>query len=132
MELCFAEDINRYWQIKKKDKEVQASKKLAPDLETIIPEESRYYKIKPSTLRTVRRGIENEPRDGALYLIRSMRAEPLMRIAGGFGLNRHSSVSSAVRRIKIKLQKAEIVILKFTSANQIAAKYLSRGWPILL
>jgi chromosomal replication initiation ATPase DnaA len=85
MELCFAEDINQYWQIKKKDKEVPASKELAPDLETIIPEVSRYYETKPATLRSVRRGIENEPRDVALYLIRSMRAEPLIRVAAGLG-----------------------------------------------
>jgi hypothetical protein len=70
---------------KKKDKEVPASKELAPDLETIISEVSRYYETKPATLRSVRRGIENEPRDVALYLIRSMRAEPLIRVAAGLG-----------------------------------------------
>jgi REP element-mobilizing transposase RayT len=91
--------------IKKKDKEIPASKALAPDMETVISEVSRYYEIKPSTLKAVRRGIENEPRDVAIYLIRSMRTEPLMRVGAGFGLNRYSSVSSAVMRIKIKLQK---------------------------
>jgi chromosomal replication initiation ATPase DnaA len=34
-----------------------------------------------------------------------MRAEPLMRVGAGFGLNRYSSVSSAVMRVKTKLQK---------------------------
>ena len=43
---------------KKKDTEVPASKELAPDMETIISEVSRYYDIKPSTLKAVRRGIE--------------------------------------------------------------------------
>jgi chromosomal replication initiation ATPase DnaA len=90
---------------KKKDKEVPASKELAPDLETIISEVSRYYQIKPSKLKVVRRGIENEPRDVTIYLIRSMRSEPLMRVGAGFGLNRYSSVSSAVMRVKLKLQK---------------------------
>jgi hypothetical protein len=33
-----------------------------------------------------------------------MRSEPLMRVGAGFGLNRYSSVSSAVVRVKIKLQ----------------------------
>jgi chromosomal replication initiation ATPase DnaA len=63
----------------------------------------RYIHRNP--LKAVRRGIENEPRDVAIYLIRSMRTEPLMRVGAGFGLNRYSSVSSAVMRIKIKLQK---------------------------
>ena len=54
---------------KKKDKEVPASKQLAPDLDTIISEVSRYYEIRPTALKDVRRGIENEPRDVAMYLI---------------------------------------------------------------
>lgn len=95
---------NRFFK-KKKNKEVPASKELAPDLDAIISEVSRYYETKPSLLKSVRRGIENEPRDVAIYLIRSLRAEPLMRVGAIFGLNRHSSVSSAVMRIKIKLQK---------------------------
>jgi chromosomal replication initiation ATPase DnaA len=34
-----------------------------------------------------------------------MRSEPLIRVGAGFGLNRYSSVSSAVMRVKTKLQK---------------------------
>ena len=90
---------------KKKDKEVPASKELAPDLDTIISEVSRYYKVRLSKLKAVRRGMENEPRDVAIYLIRSMRSEPLMRVGANFGLNQYSSVSSAVTRVKAKLQK---------------------------
>ena len=90
---------------KKKDKEVPASNELAPDLDTIISEVSRYYKVRPTKLKAVRRGMENEPRDVAIYLIRSMRAEPLMRVGVNFGLNQYSSVSSAVVRVKAKLQK---------------------------
>jgi len=48
-------------------------------------EVSRYF---------VRRGIESEPRDVAMALIRSMRAEPLIRVGAGFGLNRYSSVTA--------------------------------------
>jgi len=40
-----------------------------------------------------------------MYLIRSMRAEPLIRVGEKFGLNQYSSVSSAVTRVKAKLQK---------------------------
>jgi hypothetical protein len=90
---------------KKKDKEVPASKELAPDLDIIISEVSRYYKVRPTKLKAVRRGSENEPRDVAMYLIRSMRAEPLIRVGEKFGLNQYSSVSSAVTRVKAKLRK---------------------------
>jgi chromosomal replication initiation ATPase DnaA len=47
-----------------------------------------------SLLKAVRRGIESEPRDVAMYLIRSMRAEPLIRVGAGFGLKRYSSVTA--------------------------------------
>ncbi len=68
-------------------------------------EVSRYYGEKPAALKAVRRGIENEPRAVAMYFIRSTRSEPLIRVGAGFGLNRYSSVSSAVMRVKIKLQE---------------------------
>jgi chromosomal replication initiation ATPase DnaA len=60
---------------------------------------------KPTNLKALRRSIENEPRDVAISLIRSMRAEPLMRVGTKFGLARYSSLSSAVIRVKAKLQK---------------------------
>ncbi len=100
--ICWIKD--RFFK-KKKDKEVPASKELAPGLDEIISEVSRYYDVKPSSLEIVRRGIENEPRDVAIYLIRSLRSEPLMRVGAGFGLSRYSSVSSAVMRVKTKLHK---------------------------
>ena len=70
-----------------------------------LSEVSRYYGAVPTSLTAVRRGIENEPRDVAVYLIRTMRSEPLMRIGAEFGLNRYNSISSVVLRVKIKLQK---------------------------
>ena len=90
---------------KKRNKQVPAAKELAPNLDTIISEVSRYYKVKPTNLRAVRRGIANEPRDVAMYLIRFIRAESLRRVGANFGLIQYSSVSSAVNRVKAKLQK---------------------------
>ena len=90
---------------KETDKEIPASRGLAPDTEMIISEVSRYYGASSRELTAVRRGIGNEPRDDAIYLIRSMRSDPLMRIGARFGLTRYSSVSSVVMRVKTKLQK---------------------------
>ena len=56
-------------------------------------------------LKTVRRGIENEPCDVARYLIRSMHAESLMRVDANFGLNQYRSVSSSPICVKAKLQE---------------------------
>lgn len=90
---------------KKIDKEVPASKGLAPNADRIISEVSRYYEASHSALTAVRRGLENEPRDVAIYLIRSMRSDPLMRIGVRFGLTQYSSVSSVVMRVKTKLRE---------------------------
>jgi chromosomal replication initiation ATPase DnaA len=69
-------------------------------LDTIISEVGRYYRVRAIKLKAVRRGMENEARDEVMYLIRSMRAEPLMRFGANFGLNQSSSVSSAIARVK--------------------------------
>jgi len=95
---------NRFFK-KKVDKEIPASKGLAPSAERIISEVSRYYEASSSALTAVRRGIENKPRDVAIYLVRTMRSDPLMRIGARFGLTQYSSVSSVVMRVKTKLKK---------------------------
>jgi hypothetical protein len=71
---------------------------------------------------TVHHGIENEPRDVAIYVIRFMRSEPLMRVGEAFGLNRYSSVSSAVRRVKIKLQKDRKFKARLESIESVILK----------
>jgi hypothetical protein len=82
-----------------------------------------------SLLKAVRRGIANEPRDVAMYLIRSMRAEPLIRVGAGFGLNRYSSVSSAVILQAIRFA-ATATKLMFCSVARITNKfcYLGAKW----
>lgn len=40
-----------------------------------------------------------------MYLIRSIRAEPLMRVGVNFRLTQYSSVSSAIIRVKATLEK---------------------------
>ena len=85
--------------------EVPHSKALAPDSETIIETICRFYKIHRDQLFTVKRGTENEPRHVAIYLIRTIRAEPVLKIGPLFNLKRHSSVSSAVEGIKTRLRK---------------------------
>ena len=87
------------------DREVPASRYLAPETDTILREVGLHYDLNRSSMTRVRRGMENEARDVAMYLIRSLRSEPLMKVGAGFGLNRYSSVSSAVIRVKSRLQK---------------------------
>ncbi len=84
------------------EKDIPQSKTLTPDRSTIVRAVCDFYDVAEKELVAVRRGIENEPRDVAIYLLRSVCGEPLMRIGGKFGMARYSSVSSAVDRIKKK------------------------------
>jgi len=96
----FTSWIKNVFYKKKIDRQVPMSRKLAPDLETIMAQVCRSYGIKRKKLVHVRRGVRNEPRDVAIYMIRTLRGEPLMRIGTVFNLNHYSSISSAVCRVK--------------------------------
>ena len=61
--------------------------------------------VNPSDLKADRRGIEYESRDSAMYLIRTIRSKPAMRIGANFGSSQYSFVNSAVIRVYIKLYK---------------------------
>ncbi len=50
-----------------------------------------------------RRGISNEPRNVAIYLLRTQRGDNLEEIGRYFNINRFSSVSSIVERTRGKL-----------------------------
>ena len=85
-------------------KDVPQSKHLAPDRSTIINAVCCFYKTDEKNITAVRRGVQNEPRDVAIYLLRTMCGKPLVQIGQEFGMTQHSSVSSAVGRIKTKKQ----------------------------
>ncbi len=86
-----------------KHQEIPESKGLAPDIDDIILAVSKFYNVDQSTLATAKRGLENEARNLAVYLARDLRAERLMTIAPKFNLNRYSSVSSILVRVRQKL-----------------------------
>jgi putative transposase len=84
----------------KVDRDIPQTRLLAPDRHIIVNAVCNFYGVNAKELKAVRRGIENEPRDMAIYLLRTVCGEPLMVIGAQFGLTRYSSVSSAVDRIK--------------------------------
>jgi putative transposase len=53
----------------------------------------------------VKRGQFNEPRNLAIYLMRKLRKETLKNIGVRFGMEKYSSVSSVIERLKKQLQK---------------------------
>ncbi|MBL7203232.1 MAG: transposase, partial [Desulfobacteraceae bacterium] len=84
-------------------KEIPESKKLCPEVIDIKRAVCRHYKIGEAELQKSRRGVENEARDLAIYLLRYIRSERLEKIGEEFNLNNYSSVSNAISRVKTRL-----------------------------
>ena len=88
---------------KKKEKEIPESTKLCPEVIDIKQAVCAYYQIEETDLLMSRRGVENEARDFAMYMLRVIRSERLIKIGEEFNLSNYSSVSTAIERIKRKM-----------------------------
>ena len=63
------------------------------------------YRISEAELLVSRRGVSNEPRNVAIYLMRRVRGDSLRQIAERFQMRKYSSVSSVIERMKASLNK---------------------------
>ena len=85
---------------KKRHDEIPQSRRLAPDAEKIKKAICKAYGIEGSSLLSSKRGVLNEPRNVAIFLIRRLRGEKLEEIGRQFGITKYSSVSSAIEKMK--------------------------------
>jgi len=85
----------RFWQ------GIYTSKSLAPTSDTIISSVCEHYGLSFNELLITRRGIFNEPRNIAVYLLRQIRGENLNNISELFNIKTYSTVSSILRRISM-------------------------------
>ena len=63
------------------------------------------YGIGEDELYKSKRGVFNEPKNVAIYLIRVLRCEGLEEIGRDFDMTRYSSVSSVIERVKNQILK---------------------------
>ncbi len=94
---------------KKKTYEVPESKSLAPTSDTIISAVCEHYGVSFNELLITRRGIFNEPRNIAVYLIRQIRGENLNSIGELLNIEAYSTISSIIRRVS-RLKKFDTKI----------------------
>ena len=80
--------------------EMPETKRLAPDIHKIKHAVCMFYNIKETALYVTRRGYFNEPRNVAVYLIRRLRNDTLRHVGQEFGIEKYSTVSSIVERVK--------------------------------
>ena len=80
--------------------EVPEAQILALAPQEIIVQVCSHFNLDEATLMKSRRGVENVPRDVAIYLSRRYCRKNLTEIGEHFELSNYSTVSSAVERIK--------------------------------
>ncbi len=107
----FITGIKEKYYFKKKCYEVPESKNLAPTSDSIISSVCEHYGVSFNELLITRRGVFNEPRNIAVYLLRQMRGENLNNIGELFNIKAYTTVSSILRRVS-RLKKYDGKIKK--------------------
>jgi chromosomal replication initiation ATPase DnaA len=87
--------------------EMPQMRELSPDTDRIISIVCDYYEVGFKELFTPKRGTFNEPRCVAVYLIHRLRPDSLKEIGKVFNLDKNSSVSSIIERMKTRIQNTE-------------------------
>lgn len=84
----------------KADQEVPQAKELAPETVLIINAVCEFYNVSRDELYRSRRGQFNEPRNVAIFLTRKLRPDSLKEIGRQFHMEKYSSISSIIERMK--------------------------------
>ena len=99
----FIDWVKRTFFTDKTHNQVPDSRQLAPGVERIKEAVRQYYGIEKGRLMKSARGVNNEPKNVAIYLTRVLSREGLMNISAAFGMQGYSSVSSAIDRVKKRM-----------------------------
>jgi putative transposase len=102
----FITGVREKYYFTKRSYEVPESKSLAPASDRIISTVCKHYGVSFNQLLGTRRGISNEPRNIAVYLLRQIRGETLYNIGEQFNIKAYSTVSSIIRRVS-RLRKED-------------------------
>jgi REP element-mobilizing transposase RayT len=95
----FIERIKRQFFEVKSHAEIPQSKMLAPTIEEIKKKVSKTYNVSIESLCIRKRGVDNEPRNIALYIARCLTGKKLEEIGKEFNMNNYSTVSSVLCKI---------------------------------
>jgi len=101
----FLEWVKNTFFVQKRHVEVPESRSLAPDVKKIKETVCRSYGVKEADLFISRRGISNEPRNIAIFLMRNLKGSKLDDIGREFNVRQYSSVSTIIERTKQRAVK---------------------------
>ncbi len=104
----FIERIKGKFFRKERHREIPESKFLAPDADRIKEGVCKAFDVDRAELYESRRGLSNEPGNVAIYLLRTLRRDTLEEIGREFNMNRYSSVSSVVQRMRANISNRHL------------------------
>jgi len=96
----------------KSHEEIPEAKILAPDPDKILEAVAKLYKVGMDDLLRSIRGYFNEPRNVAIYLTRRLRGDTLKVVGEVFGINKNSTVSSSIDRVKYEMRRDKGIRLR--------------------
>jgi len=93
--------------LRREDPEIPQRKELAPALDVLIGAVAEFYRVARKDLLYSRRGHNNEARNVAIYLARSLRGDRLLEIGEVFKIARYSTVGSSGERMRVRIRNVE-------------------------
>ena len=88
-----------------------------------------FYGIDEDDLYKVKRGVTNEPRNVSNYLIKQLRMETLRDIGSRFKIEKYSSVSSIIERVKVQMKVDSDLAKRIDMLSHRATKSQRKTWP---
>ncbi len=118
----FVDTIKEMFFSNKTHEEVPESRFLAPDVDKIIKEVCKYYKVTSDDILVSKRGYFNEPRNIAIYLSRRIRNDTLKGVGKAFGIDKNSTVGSVVERVTREMEKDKNISKRVKSLKDLLRK----------
>ena len=104
----------------KDNEEIPEAKVLVPEVDIIKKAVCKTYKVDEATLYKCRRGYFNEPKSVAIYLVKRLRNDTLKDVGICFEIEKYSTVSSIVERVKTEISSNQRFARKLEKlTNQI-------------
>ena len=102
--------------------EMPQVRELHPETDRIISCVCDYYDVECKKLFISKRGEFNEPRCMAIYLIRRLRRDNLKKIGKVLKLDKYSSISSIIERMKTRIQNNRKIKMRVKKVGRKANK----------
>ena len=99
----FIRKIKERFFLAKANREVPTAKNLAPSGREIMTAVLTVYEVEETKLFISRRGSTNEPRDVAIFLLRTLCGLPLQKIAEILAVRTYSTVSTTLTRVERRI-----------------------------